>query len=148
MLLAVIAASLAISVPRFLGYGIYNIVSGSMEPEIPVGSVIYVESAEPESIQPKDIIAFRGGDSVIAHRVVENQVVEGKFITKGDANAEKDMQPVDYSQLVGRVAAHYPLLGGFMALYTSNIGKAYVICFAACGVMFHLLAGKIRGREK
>lgn len=148
MLLAVIAASLAITAPRFMGYSIYNIVSGSMEPEIPVRSVIYVESAEPESIQPKDIIAFQGGDSIIAHRVVENRVVEGKFITKGDANAEEDMQPVDYAELVGRVAAHYPLLGGLMALYTSNIGKAYVICFAACGVMFNLLAGKIRGRKK
>ena len=66
----------------------------------------------------------------------------------GDANAEEDMRPVDYTELVGRVAAHYPLLGGLMALYTSNIGKAYVICFAACGVMFNLLAGKIRGQKR
>ena len=46
MLLAVIAASLAVTVPRFLGYDIYEVVSGSMEPEIPVHSVIYVEEAE------------------------------------------------------------------------------------------------------
>ena len=42
MLLAVIAASLAVTVPRFMGYGVYEVVSGSMEPEIPVHSVIYV----------------------------------------------------------------------------------------------------------
>ena len=48
MLLAVIAASLAVTVPRFLGYDIYEVVSGSMEPEIPVHSVIYVEEAAPE----------------------------------------------------------------------------------------------------
>lgn len=148
MLLAVIAASLAVTVPRFMGYGVYEVVSGSMEPEIPVHSVIYVKEAAPEDIQEKDIIAFQSGDSVITHRVVENHVVEGTFTTKGDANAEKDMQDVEYSQLIGRVDRHYPMVGGMMTLYTSKIGKAYVICFAACGAMFSILAGRIRARRR
>ncbi len=148
ILLAVIAASLAITVPRFMGYGIYNIVSGSMEPEIPVGSVIYVEEVKPEDIKEKEIIAFQSGESIIAHRVMENKMVEGEFITKGDANAEEDMQPVAYGQLVGRVARHYPMLGVMMEIYTSKVGKAYVICFAACGAMFNVLAGRIRARKR
>ena len=139
ILLAVIAASLAITVPRFMGYGIYNIVSGSMEPEIPVGSVIYVEEVKPEDVQAKEIIAFQSDESVIAHRVVENKMVEGEFTTKGDANAEEDMQPV---------ARHYPMLGVMMEIYTSKVGKAYVICFAACGAMFNVLAGRIRARRR
>ena len=148
ILLTVIAASLAITLPRAMGYDIYNVVSGSMEPGIPVGSAIYVEGADPEDIQAGEVIAFRDGDSVIAHRVVENQVVEGEFTTKGDANAENDMEPVAYAALIGRVAAHYPVLGGVMSLYTSRIGKAYVICFAACGAMFNILAGQLRARRK
>lgn len=148
ILLAVIAASLAITVPRFMGYGIYNIVSGSMEPEIPVGSVIYVEEVRPEEIQKREIIAFQSGESVIAHRVMENKVVEGEFTTKGDANAENDMQPVAYDQLIGRVARHYPMLGVMMEVYTSKVGKVYVICFAACGAMFNVLARRIRARRR
>ena len=148
ILLAVIAASLAITVPRFMGYGIYNIVSGSMEPEIPVGSVIYVEEVKPEDIKEKEIIAFQSGESIIAHRVMENKMVEGEFITKGDANAEEDMQPVAYGQLVGRVARHYPMVGVMMEIYTSQVGQAYVICFAACGAMFNVLAGRIRARKR
>lgn len=147
-MLAVIAASLAITVPRFMGYGMYNIVSGSMEPEIPVGSVIYVEEVRPEDVQEKEIIAFQSEDSIIAHRVVKNKIVEGEFTTKGDANAENDMRPVAYTQLVGRVARHYPMLGVMMEIYTSKVGKAYVICFAACGAMFNILAGRIRARRK
>ena len=61
---------------------------------------------------------------------------------------EKDMEDVLYGQLSGRVARHYPLIGGVMTLYTSKIGKAYVICFAACGAMFNILAGRIRARRK
>lgn len=75
-------------------------------------------------------------------------MVEGTFTTKGDANAQKDMEDVPYGQLSGRVARHYPLIGGVMTLYTSKIGKAYVICFAACGAMFNILAGRIRARRK
>ena len=127
-----------------MGYGVYNIVSGSMEPEIPIGSAIYVQSAAPESIQEGDVIAFQSGESVVAHRVVRNQTVEGTFKTKGDANAEEDMNDVDYAALIGRVVAHYPLLGQMLALYTSTVGKAYAACFAACGAMLNMLAGRLR----
>lgn len=148
MLLAVIAASLGITAPRLMGYGIYDIVSGSMEPEVPIGSAIYVAEAAPEDIRAGDIIAFQSGESVIAHRVVENHVVEGTFTTKGDANAEEDMQDVPYQDLVGRVERHYPMLGALMAVYSSKVGKVYVVAFAACGAMFNILAGRIRVRRK
>ncbi len=148
ILLSVIASCLPVTVPRFMGYEIYNVVSGSMEPEIPVGSVIYVEEAVPEEVQEGDVIAFWSNDSVVAHRVVKNKMVEGAFVTKGDANAEEDMNDIDYEALVGRVAAHYPMLGELMILYTSSVGKAYVVCFAACGAMFNILAGMLRERRR
>lgn len=148
ILLSVIVSCLPLCVPRFLGYEAYNVVSGSMEPEIPVGSLIYVEEAAPEEIQDGEVIAFLSGDSVVTHRVVKNQVVEGRFTTKGDANAQEDMSAVDYDAFVGRVNRHYPYVGALLVLYTSNIGKAYVICFAACGAMLNLLAGRIRERNR
>ena len=148
ILMAVLALCLALTLPRFLGYGIYNVVSGSMEPEIPVGSVVYVEGVRAEDVAGGDVIAFQSGDSVIIHRVVENQVVEGKFTTKGDANAEEDMEKADYSALIGRVSRHYPFFGRFLEIYTSSVGKIYVICFAACGAMFNILAGRMRERRR
>ena len=147
ILLSVIATCIPVTVPQLMGYGVYNIVSGSMEPEIPIGSAIYVQSAAPESIQEGDVIAFQSGESVVAHRVVRNQTVEGTFKTKGDANAEEDMNDVDYAALIGRVVAHYPLLGQMLALYTSTVGKAYAACFAACGAMLNMLAGRLRERR-
>ncbi len=116
ILLSVIGVCLLIAAPRMMNYEIYNIVSGSMEPKIPVGSAIYVEPAEPETIQKGDVIAFWSGDSVIAHRVVENQTVEGNFTTKGDANAGEDMNDVPYDALIGRVSKHYPYIGAFMEI--------------------------------
>ena len=148
ILLSVIGTCLPVTIPQLMGYEVYNVVSGSMEPEIPIGSAIYVEPMEPEAVEEGDVIAFQSGDSVIAHRVVQNQKVEGFFKTKGDANAGEDMNDVDYAALIGRVAAHYPLLGQMLVLYTSNIGKAYAVCFAACGAMLNILAGRLRERAR
>ena len=71
---------------------------------------------------------------------------EGEFITKGDANAENDMNPVGYNELIGRVCLHYPVVGAFLEVCTSNVGKVYLICFAACGAMLNMLAGRLRNR--
>lgn len=148
VLVVIVAVCIPMTVPRLLGYEVYVVISGSMEPAIPLGSALYMEAAAPEDVAAGDVIAFYDRGAVITHRVVENHVVEGTFTTKGDANAQKDMEDVPYGQLSGRVARHYPLIGGVMTLYTSKIGKAYVICFAACGAMFNILAGRIRARRK
>jgi signal peptidase I len=50
MLLVVIAAALPLTVPNFMGYDVYNVVSGSMEPTIPIGSIIYVKDTEYSAI--------------------------------------------------------------------------------------------------
>lgn len=148
ILLAVIAFCLPITLAKIWGYEVYNVVSGSMEPAIPVGSVLYVEQVEPEEVEEGDVIAFHSAGAVISHRVVRNRVVEGEFVTKGDANQEEDMNPVKYRDLVGRVSRHYPVIGDLLFLYTSNIGKAYMVCFAACGAMLNILAGRLRDRNR
>ena len=143
ILLAVIAACLPVTVPRYLGYEVFHIVSGSMEPSIPVGSVIYVEPIAPDAVIRGDIIAFNSGDSVIAHRVVTNQVVEGYYTTKGDANDGEDLSDVKYSQLIGRVVYHIPILGQLLMILGTTVGKVYVICFAACGALLNIIATRL-----
>jgi signal peptidase I len=131
-----------------MGYEVYNVVSGSMEPALPVGSVVYVETVAPETVAQGDIIAYESGGYVITHRVVTNRLVEGEFVTKGDANKQEDMAAVSYQDLIGRVAYHIPVLGRFTFLYTSTVGKVYVIGFALCGLLLNILAGQIRARRR
>jgi signal peptidase len=147
MILAVILTCLPLTLPRLFGYEIYNVVSGSMEPTIPVGSVIYVGQISPENVREEDVIAFQKDGELVVHRVVKNKTVEGKFVTKGDANNVEDLEPIPYDALVGKVERHFPVAGRFMMLYTSGIGKLYVLGFALCGVMFNVLAGLIRDRQ-
>ena len=148
IILIVIGFCLSLIIPQRMGYQTYHIMSGSMEPEIPEGSLIYVETVRPAEIEPGDVIVYNLDSSVVAHRVVENRVVSGEFVTKGDANEAEDMSTVPYSALLGRVKHHVDSLGSFMMLYTSSVGKVYVLAFALCGVLFNVLAERLRARRR
>lgn len=142
MLLTVVAAALPLTVPQYMGYEIYDVVSGSMEPTVPVGSIIYVKAAEPSTIKKGDIIAFQSGESVVMHRVVDNKIVEGTFTTKGDANPSEDMNEVPYSSLIGIVVRHIPVLGQLLILFGSTLGRICMLCFAACGAILNILSSR------
>lgn len=143
VLLAVLAVCLPLSVPKLLGYQVYDIVSGSMEPEIPVNSIVLVQAAAPEDLQPGGIVAYQSGDSVVVHRLVENRVIEGELVTKGDANAEPDPLPVEYAGVLGTVKAHIPFIGLYAAALNTLTGKLYAFGFIVAAAMLYLLANEL-----
>lgn len=144
LMLGVIALMLPTFVPRLMGYEVYNVVSGSMAPTITTGSMVLVEPAVAKDVQEGDIIAFFDGASVVTHRVVHNKLVEGKIVTKGDANETEDLSTVDYSSLIGRVVWHMPMLGDIMAHITTLLGKIYLLALILCGLLLNIIAGRLR----
>ena len=141
LLLLVIAVSLPLTLA-------YHVETGSMEPAIPVGSLVYVDPVSPETLEPGDIVAFRSNETVITHRVVENHYFYSELITKGDANEKEDINPVRYEEVIGRVTVHFPVIGRFLSIYALPVTRIYMLCLAACGVMLNLLAGRIRTRQE
>lgn len=147
ILILVILALLPITLPRLMGYEIFSVASGSMEPEIPVGSIVYVKPAEPVNVAEGEIIAFSAGSSVVMHRVVSNHQVDEYFTTKGDANPKEDMGGVRYENLIGRVVRHIPLLGQVMQVCAGLLGKVLISCLAGSGILLLVLAGMIAGKN-
>ena len=91
--------------PAFLGYKMYVIVSGSMQPELDIGDIVIVKEANPEMLKKDDIISFRKGQTVITHRVKEVVKSENKleFVTKGDNNNAEDKDKVLDREIEGVV---------------------------------------------
>ena len=145
---AVIALCLPLALPNLLGYQVYEVVSGSMEPEIPQGSVLYVREISPSHVEEGAVIAFEHNDGVVAHRVETNRTSLGEFVTKGDANETEDLEPVPYDALLGEVVYHVPLLGHAMALYASQVGKVYLLLVLGCGVMLNRLAERLAEKQR
>lgn len=92
----------------------YVVLSGSMEPAIPTGGVVFVYGTQPENLEKGDIITFQtDGDQVTTHRIIE--VVERNgdlsFRTQGDANDDPDPGFIQPDEVVGEVKWWVPYLG-------------------------------------
>ena len=148
MIMAVIATCCPVAIPRLAGYEVYNIVSGSMEPAIGVGSVVYVKPCRPHDMKAGDIPAFYVNGDVIVHRIVRNDIDEKVLFTKGDANAAEDMNPVPYNMVIGRVERVIPQLGNLIVLYTSRQGKVCVLGFLIAGMLLVWLSARVSPSRK
>lgn len=129
VVLAVLAGLLII--PKAMGYEEMAVLTGSMEPNYPVGALIFVKEEDPEKLKIGDVITYRlDEDTVVTHRIVEINRDEQTVTTKGDANEDKDGSPVSYSNIVGKAHFKVPYLG-FIAM---NIKTSKGIA-AICGVL-------------
>ena len=90
-------------VPSFFGWKPFIVLSGSMESEIYAGDIAVVKEVDTDEVEEGDIIAFKEGETVITHRVVKQQEIDGKkaFQTKGDNNNEIDANVVYPEQIEG-----------------------------------------------
>lgn len=100
-----------------------------MEPEYPVGSLIYVASVEPEEVSIGDAITFElGSGTLVTHQVYEVDQANRQFNTQGIANKTgdgeivHDAQPVPYERLVGKPVLCIPFLGYLNSLLTGRAG--------------------------
>ncbi len=148
LLLSVFLFLLLTALPRLLGYETYSVDTGSMEPALPVGSFIWIERTEPESIRAGEILAFTRSASVVVHRAVENRTGERSILTKGDANDTPDPVPVPYSAVIGRLKLHLPLIGPALSALTGGYGKWLVLAAAFCGVLLGSLASDLSRRRR
>lgn len=134
-LMLLILSTLALLAPSWFGMHMFSISSGSMEPEIPTGSLVYTEDVEPAALQTGDVIVFASSadGGFVTHRVVRNDMDSEKVTTKGDANDVEDPMPVSYGNIFGRVKWHLPRLG----FLESRAGKAiYMVLYLVClGIM-------------
>ncbi len=144
LIIAVIFTALPLTLPRLSGYMIYNVISGSMEPTLSVGSVIYAKYKEPSEIEKGEIIVYDHNGTVITHRVERNFEIDRCFITKGDANMNPDPDEVPYENYIGVMDRHFPIVGRFYSAYSSTVGKVYAGLLAACGLMLNLIATRLR----
>ena len=121
---------LLIVVPRLFQITPYAVISGSMEPNILVGDLVYAKKTDPHGIERGDVITFvMNEDLVVAtHRVVEIHKQEESFITKGDANDNKDAQPVHFKNVLGTVRFTLPLMG-FVVVALKNKYLILILVF-------------------
>lgn len=94
-----------------------SVQTGSMEPSIKTGSLVFVKRVPAESIAVGDVITYinpLNRKQTITHRVEQiSEASNGskRFITKGDANYAAD-PPITQNLIVGKVSMIASYLGG------------------------------------
>jgi signal peptidase len=113
----------------------FVVVTGSMEPTIKTGSVVFVKSVDPKTIKKGDIIAFTSPNNpkdTIIHRVDSISSTDPLlFKTKGDANNSIDAWDVMGVGVKGVYFAAIPYLGNIAGFIKQPLGFGLIICLPA-----------------
>ena len=109
--LAIVLQSISQGYVQFFGHSLFRVVTGSMEPTIPIGSILVAQETPIDEVAVDDFVCFRSTNPGSAGMIVTHRVVsvydtpDGVrcLRTKGDANLSVDANPVTQSYLIGRI---------------------------------------------
>ncbi len=118
-------------------YKLFTVQSGSMEPKIHTGSVIFTRVVE--RYQVDDIVTRKTKNSktTITHRIVRE--ADGKFFTKGDANDGEDREEVLPEEIVGKFYLTIPYLGYLVSFSKTSQGFILIIIIPATILIYEEL---------
>lgn len=153
LLVAVVAAAVAVTVvPAAAGATPLTVLSGSMEPTLPVGSTVVVRPTPADRIGVGDIITFTDRQPgttetrIVTHRVIE--VLPGPaFRTRGDANDAPDPHPVAAADVRGSYWYDVPLVGLVKDRLFSLVGLLYLAGIVLLVVAANLLLPQTTGGQ-
>lgn len=132
----VVILAIALVGVRLVGLNPFVVLSGSMEPEYHVGSLIYVKDVDYKTLQAGDDITYLiDEDTVVTHRIIEVLVDEEdptviRYFTQGIANDVPDAVSVHYKNIIGKPVFTIPYLG-YVSNYIQNPPGMYVAMAAA-----------------
>lgn len=138
VIIMIIVAMLMVGV-RLFGLQVYTVLSGSMEPELPVGGIVYVREVDAADLELRDVITFKlAEETTVTHRIIdiihdENDPQKVLFQTQGDSNDVVDGTLVAPENIIGKVIFKLPYMGYLAMFLQTKQGKLAAI--AACAAM-------------
>lgn len=145
----------------FLGYKPYIVLSDSMKDTFAVGDLSVSAQADPETLEPGDIITFTSIDpsnygAVITHKIREITEYEGDpaFVTYGTTTGVDDSYPVPFDNVIGEYKFRLPKMGYFFEFLTTPAGYVtvilipFLVLIALQGAKFFRLVRQYRAEQQ
>ena len=134
----VAALAVIISSVKLFGYSMFVVKSGSMEPAIHTGSVVFDKTDG--DYAKGDIITFKVSESkdTVTHRIVEIKKEDNaiSYKVKGDANDTADPDLVLKDNVVGKVIFSIPYFGYLVAFMKTLPGLIIFIILPSLIVVY------------
>ena len=133
---ALIALYAIFSIPGIIGYKPLIVISGSMEPNYKVGSILYYKKVSIKEIKENDVITFgTKTDSNVTHRVFE--ITDKGFVTKGDSNLSPDSEIVPFEKVKGKVLkVSVPYVGYYISFVNTHLYLILVVALILLSEFF------------
>lgn len=139
--------------PRVVGgYGVFNVLTRSMQSTIPKDSLVITKSVDAREIKIGDDITFMAGPTAtITHRVIaidEDYMRSGMrgFTTQGTDNATKDKDVTPENNVVGKVIWHNYYLGVATVFLQDN--WYFIVAYLAMFMLIKKIILKFMGDEE
>jgi signal peptidase len=141
VVLALVAVMIV--VPRLGGATAYTVLTGSMRPGLPPGTLIVVKRVDPKEIRPGDVVTYQltsGEPMVVTHRVVGVGNTTGgelRITLRGDANNTNDplIRP---EQIRGSLWYSVPLIG-FVNSAVTGQQRSWLTWIAVGGLLTYAI---------
>lgn len=151
----VIVLAVAVVIPRVAGATPYTILTSSMTPGMPPGTLVVVKPVSPDDISIGTVITYQlnsGDPTVVTHRVVAqgfDLAGNASFTTQGDANDSPDENPVLPVQIKGERWYSVPQLGRLTNVIDNDQRQIAVIAIvtALFGYAAIMFVGAARDRR-
>lgn len=138
-------------VPDFMGYKPFIVLSGSMEPGIMTGDMVFVKNTDTGNLQKGDVIAYKSGEAVITHRIIDVTTENGevRYITQGDANDSPDQTSVKPSEVEGIYKGRIAGAGkAAMFMQTTSGMIIFVVCPLILFILWDIVRRKMLDRKE
>ena len=117
-----VVGTLAILLPMPFGVKMLSVQSGSMEPELPVSSLLWIVPAKFEKIKLGDDVTYKlASGTNVTHRVMDIDRENRILVTQGIHDSAVQ-EAIQYDQVVGVVRFHIKKLGGVMDKLNGDTG--------------------------
>lgn len=136
---AIAAIAVAVVIPRVGGATPYTVLTGSMRPHYPPGTLVVSKPIDPDKLTVGDVVTYQiesGEPEVVTHRIVSVTMTgDGKreFTTQGDANPAADEKRVKPVQVRGKLWYAVPFLGRLNVLFDRKQHQKMV--YVAAGLL-------------
>lgn len=143
LIYAIVFTYILVFVPVIIGYKPLVVLSGSMEPILKVGGILYYQKINIEDYKKGDILVYATKDHIISHRIVD--ITSDGFITKGDNNEVLDSK-VNLNQVLGKGTNFSIPYIGYYADFIYN--HKYILYFFTIYIVIDLINYNINNRSK
>jgi len=153
--LVMVVLAAVVVLPRVLGAVPLAVLTSSMEPTLPPGTLVVSQPVETAQLRAGDVITFQphsGDPMLITHRIIAlGYRADGEltFTTRGDNNSQPD-SPIVADQVMGKVIYNVPYVGyvtrafGGEQGWVVSVGGALLIAYAVFTLVGALLEKRYR----